>query len=134
MFVHDVEFVDEGVLGLLPSLQLAFGVLIQDLLVGQLILHVLQVVQGTLRVILELVLEEVSDLLRVDELTSISVGTPCLLQKLAAKLGLVSRWDMFLLLELMFSVSEGAGVAIGARFICQPLLAKLSFDLDFIVF
>ena len=48
VFVHDVELVDEWVLGLLPSLQLAFSILIQDLLVGQLILKVLQVVQRTL--------------------------------------------------------------------------------------
>ena len=41
---------------------------------------------------------------------------------------------MFLLLELMLSVSEGAGVAVGARLVCHPLLAKLSFDLDFVIF
>ena len=134
VFVHDVELVDEGVLGLLPSLQLALGVLIQDLFVGQLILQALQVVQRTLRVILELVLKDVSDMLGVDELTSISVGTPCLLQKLAAELGFVSRGDMLLLLELMLSVSESAGVAVGARLVCHPLLAKLSFDLDFVIF
>ena len=73
-------------------------------------------------------------MLGVDELTSIAVGTPCLLQKLAAELGLVSRGDMLFLLELMLSVSEGACVAVGARLVCHPLLAKLSFDLDFVIF
>ena len=90
MLVHDVELVDEWVLRLLPSLQLASSVFIQNLLVGHFILDLLQVGEGGKGVIQQFFLDEVADLFGVDELTSIAIGALSILMKLAAKLSLAS--------------------------------------------
>jgi len=63
---------------------------------------------GAVKIIMILFVPKVSDLLRVDELTPITVRTSGLLKELAAELGLVSRRNVLLLLKLMFSMSKGA--------------------------
>jgi hypothetical protein len=80
MLVHDVEFVDEWIQRLLPSLQLAFGIFIENLSVRDLVFNFFKIADGVqIRLILILFVEELSYLLGMDELTPITVRTSGLL-------------------------------------------------------
>ena len=60
-----------------------------------------------------LLLHELSDNVGVDELAPVSVRAASSLVELLAKLGLVSRGDMFLFLKLVLSMGKRTGLPIG---------------------
>ena len=70
---------------------------------------------------------------RMDELASISIRTVRAFMELLAKLGLVSRRNVLLLLELVITVSESASVTVRTVSISCESSAQLSLDFDLVI-
>jgi hypothetical protein len=69
----------------------------------------------------------------MDELASISIRTVRAFMELLAKLGLVSRRNVLLLLELVITVSESASVTVRTVSVSCESSAQLSLDFDLVI-
>lgn len=81
-----------------------------------------------------MIIDYIHRLLRMDELASVPVRTIQLLVELGAWACFVHRGNVFLFLELVLSVGEGATLTITALALVNPLAAELCFDFEFVVF
>jgi len=72
--------------------------------------------------------------LRVNELTSNSVWAVLIFMILLTKFSLISRRNMLLFLKLILSMRKSTGWSVWATLFLNPALAKLSFNLKFVVF
>jgi hypothetical protein len=120
VFVDQVELVEEGVLGADQSLHQAVDVFLEDLLVADVLFQVS---------ILLLDLHQICKGQGVDELASLSVRALEVLMVLLAELGLVSGWDMLLLLKFVVTMSESTSVSVLAFLVLDPTFAEFCLNL-----